>query len=422
MKIKKIEIYGLFGMFDHTIELKQGGVSIIFGKNGIGKTAIFKIVNALFNQQLTQLVDIVFSEVKITFDDDDFISAQKNTTSLLSVSYLEKGRAPLITEITAAEIKKSLEWLETRAQIRGYTMIEIDGSFFKDKDGKILTKEELFDIEPHLKNYELLPNTFSTFLLKSRLQQVKVSFLTIDRLQIKTAPIKNKDISYKETATEHSKFIQKMIQTAKVQYANVSQKIAARPTKERIPDRAITADELRTQTIKLIAIEQKLHSLGILDEVADRNLAEIDELNENERSFEFATISDKLEILEVYADIEKKGSLFLQILNNSFDFKTVKISDKGFVIKNNLGVDILPSELSSGEKHLLVLFFQLIFKTPENSLVLIDEPELSLHVDWQDKFVENLQNIAQLQNIDFIIATHSPDIADGRANISKILK
>ncbi len=51
-----------------------------------------------------------------------------------------------------------------------------------------------------------------------------------------------------------------------------------------------------------------------------------------------------------------------------------------------------------------------MFKTKENSLILIDEPEISLHVTWQKEFLKDLLNIAEINNISFCIATHSPQI------------
>ena len=71
---------------------------------------------------------------------------------------------------------------------------------------------------------------------------------------------------------------------------------------------------------------------------------------------------------------------------------------------------MLLTQLSSGEQHEVVLLFELIFKAKDNVLVLIDEPELSLHIAWQKTFLSDLQKIIKLQNISVILATHSPQI------------
>ncbi len=46
-------------------------------------------------------------------------------------------------------------------------------------------------------------------------------------------------------------------------------------------------------------------------------------------------------------------------------------------------------------------------------MVLIDEPEISLHVAWQKEFLNDLQEIINIQNMPVVIATHSPQIIDG---------
>ena len=69
--------------------------------------------------------------------------------------------------------------------------------------------------------------------------------------------------------------------------------------------------------------------------------------------------------------------------------------------------------LSSGEKHEFIMLFKLIFETAPNALVLIDEPEISLHVLWQLEFMTDLQSIQRINPFQSIIATHSPQIFQG---------
>jgi predicted ATP-binding protein involved in virulence len=73
-----------------------------------------------------------------------------------------------------------------------------------------------------------------------------------------------------------------------------------------------------------------------------------------------------------------------------------------------------PSHLSSGEQHMLVLFSELLFRVESNSLVMIDEPEISLHVTWQKQFLRDLQQVTELASFDVLIATHSPQIVHDR--------
>ncbi len=77
---------------------------------------------------------------------------------------------------------------------------------------------------------------------------------------------------------------------------------------------------------------------------------------------------------------------------------------------SDVGAAIPLSKLSSGEQQLLVLYFRLLFEIEPDTLVMIDEPELSMNVVWQRNFLKDLQRIIELRNFDVLIATHSPQI------------
>lgn len=60
----------------------------------------------------------------------------------------------------------------------------------------------------------------------------------------------------------------------------------------------------------------------------------------------------------------------------------------------------------------------MLFNVSSNSLILIDEPELSLHVEWQEKFLNDLLEITKINGFDTLIATHSPEIINDRWNLT----
>ena len=72
------------------------------------------------------------------------------------------------------------------------------------------------------------------------------------------------------------------------------------------------------------------------------------------------------------------------------------------------------AKLSSGEQHELVLLYELLFKVKPGSLILIDEPELSLHVAWQKQVLRDLREVTKLVPLDLLIATHSPQVIADR--------
>ena len=70
--------------------------------------------------------------------------------------------------------------------------------------------------------------------------------------------------------------------------------------------------------------------------------------------------------------------------------------------------------LSSGEQNEIIILYKLIFDVPSDIILLIDEPEISLHVIWQEEFMTDLEEIAKVRQQQMIIATHSPQIIGNR--------
>lgn len=131
-------------------------------------------------------------------------------------------------------------------------------------------------------------------------------------------------------------------------------------------------------------------------------------------------------VLSIYAeDNERKLSsltsllqkikLFKELIDQRFGRKDVRITKTNGIEVSYKGRKVPIEGLSSGEQHQLVLFFELLFQIDENALILIDEPELSLHVAWQKKFIGDLMKIIDLNKFDVILATHSPQLI-GRWN------
>lgn len=104
--------------------------------------------------------------------------------------------------------------------------------------------------------------------------------------------------------------------------------------------------------------------------------------------------------------------VFKDIVNNVYVDKSVFINEKGFLEArmDKTGTAIPISKFSSGEKQILIIFYQLLFRAAPGSLVILDEPEISLHVSWQQQLGKTLADVARLRNLHLIIATHAPAI------------
>ena len=99
-------------------------------------------------------------------------------------------------------------------------------------------------------------------------------------------------------------------------------------------------------------------------------------------------------------------------VNSFLDGKSVEVEENG-QLKIKLSSLSSPSELdtrylSSGEKQILVLLTEALLTVNDPIVYIADEPELSLHVTWQEKLLKSLVTLGG--QIQVIVATHSPDI------------
>jgi predicted ATP-binding protein involved in virulence len=100
-------------------------------------------------------------------------------------------------------------------------------------------------------------------------------------------------------------------------------------------------------------------------------------------------------------------------------FKGISKSiNREVIFENDIRDDIKLDELSTGEQQLFVKALHLKMMALKNSLILIDEPELSLHPNWQNHILRIYQNIANQGNNQLIVATHSPQIISSTPNQS----
>lgn len=104
---------------------------------------------------------------------------------------------------------------------------------------------------------------------------------------------------------------------------------------------------------------------------------------------------------------------FILIINNFFSDSNKKISLNTvgqLVVTRPDGKEETIEGLSSGERQILVIFAHAFFtgSRGQQNVFIIDEPELSLHLAWQEKFAETI--LAINSGTQFILATHSPEI------------
>ncbi|TAE59874.1 MAG: ATP-binding cassette domain-containing protein [Nostocales cyanobacterium] len=114
------------------------------------------------------------------------------------------------------------------------------------------------------------------------------------------------------------------------------------------------------------------------------------------------------QLAKIEAIYEPKKT-FIEIINKLFIHTDKKFNEKEFnFIKNGIQTPIFPQDLSSGEKQILIILLKTLLQDKQPYILSMDEPEISLHIDWQRSLIEHIRQINP--NCQIIIATHSPTI------------
>lgn len=124
-----------------------------------------------------------------------------------------------------------------------------------------------------------------------------------------------------------------------------------------------------------------------------------------------STVLD-MEIEDEISNLVKKENIakFIEVIDSFFSDtgKRLILKDERIYVLKNEEELLKISDLSSGEKQLIFIFLKLISVSDKKTLILMDEPEISLHLKWQENLIKSIRSINSENQL--IIVTHSPAI------------
>lgn len=112
--------------------------------------------------------------------------------------------------------------------------------------------------------------------------------------------------------------------------------------------------------------------------------------------------------------INERKNLFISLVNECFSEtrKTLSNDSTKLVFLKENAIGIYPKDLSSGEKQLLIILLTVLLERGEEFILMLDEPEISMHISWQYKLIDMILQLNP--NVQIILTTHSPMIfSDG---------
>jgi predicted ATP-binding protein involved in virulence len=449
MRIQQISVSGLFGIFDHVIPLNMDErITIIHGPNGFGKTVMLRMLNGFFNSRYSVFQTIPFSRFLVNFDNGSSIEIVKTYDN--SEKTEKKNHIVFnFYEPNTEEKKFPLRTIKGRPDI-DFPIDILDDMIpeirrLGSKTWRYLPTGETLSLNEVIDRFEdIIPSKIKSREEPEWLEKLKsdihVRLIESQRL-LNSVPNRSSRIysgtsSMLPTVSAYSDELAQLIRSKLAEYGTTSQSLdrtfPARVVKQQ-PSPDLTDQQLRHQLDKLEATRSRLIEAGLLDKDENSDFQiQSQAIDESTKNILSVYVDDVEKKLSVFDEIVSKIDLLRNIINNKFAYSYKEMNfnkEKGFVFKTLYDPSSLsdlktlsPTDLSSGEQHELVLLYELLFKVQPNSLVLIDEPELSLHVGWQSQFLKDLQEITKLADLDVLMATHSPDIIQDRWDLTVELK
>ncbi len=426
MRITHISVKKLFGMYDHTIPLNQDDrITIMHGPNGTGKTTLLRLVNDVFNGNFSVLTTTLFAELQVMFTD--------LSTLRIIKQQVEENSSPLIVlEFFYEKNKQETEY--TKWKSHPFTARELlpDGS----EGINVFISSSLNDPEffQRLGRVSRQDNATLATWLQALCQSIPIALIETQRLLNFSPELNNRRSArnnarkWEETVIFLSRDLAQSMQKKLAESVALAQELdrtfPIRFVKNGIHGHLAESD-LRVRLDDLEEKRQRLISVSLLDSARsqDDTLLSQQGLDENTQAVLAVYLEDTQKKLAVFDDLYSKINTLRTIINKRFLNKRMIIDkEQGFIFETQDGTRLAPADLSSGEQHELILFYELLFRMPAGSLILIDEPEISLHVAWQVEFLRDLQEVVRLADVDILLATHSPQIINDRWDLTVELK
>ncbi|OFT81394.1 hypothetical protein HMPREF3103_01020 [Granulicatella sp. HMSC30F09] len=417
--IKEFRITGLFGDQDIEIDFKND-ISILVSENGAGKTTVLKLLIALLQNNYKYLRSVRFKKISLKLG-EQFI-------------YYDKSDFETEENIKDLRVQSQNLFLKLRGKLPYEDFINVENEL---KKSLILDLEVLDFIE---EKFVKAPTDYhdEVMILLRKLREKQESLVSIkndisfgkeiifcptyrrvedDYTSIYKVDFRSKNYNFTGQPIEFGmrdvrrtidNLLNKQRMEANFSYRKMSEDIFRDLIKNKISISSCKEDTIDFNKIDVIvnrAMPNNAWQEGELKSYYER------QNNETKVFFEYY-VTKLIEIYDYQKIIDDKLEKFAKICTKYLESKTMKydVNSLSLNIYDNNDRVIDLEWLSSGEKQIISIFSKVYLECVSPCVFIIDEPELSLSIEWQRTF---LKDIYESGKVDLLIATtHSPFIFD----------
>jgi len=414
--LSEITFNGLFGERDLNLSLDPR-LTVLTGENGSGKSTLLRAIHLFSEEQWSDLFRLPLARLRLTFGDGEILEVLWNNDGLLihgpgDTWTFDAGAAQGLHP-------RVLQDLRERRNEGNLDRVRLSGLWHTDFVYGSIDSEQLATLVAPAWLAELT-RRFQTKLISARRLEHRLrpdpeadgeeaQVPAVEEFATKLRELmKNKLSAYATDSRRQEKILPTKIVEAMQQA----------PTED--PETlAMEVDRLRSD------VRSRADSLARVGLFQDEDPDHLPEYPRNNAPILLA-VREVYRVtrqrLEQLATLRSDLELFSSFLNQRFSNKKVELDQQvGIAVKLDSGQLIEPSQLSSGEQQLLALAYELLFGSEQETVVLLDEPELSLHVAWLQGLLSAFSDMGDSRGLQFLIATHSPTVLRGHMDSERSL-
>lgn len=424
MKLKSLKIEELFNTFSYNLKFDgQDKYLILTGINGYGKTTILNMINSLACKDLYYFYTVPFASICFEFEDGSVLSlsSDRATEDSFADMPVRGGRRLLFDMmdsdgnaigsfcIDAATIVRVMKTYFQFSRVSINSRIKDD--FESTEFYQVMKDERLLDaiMQQTGKNADQM---------MMRLDGFKAAFIEAERtVECRYLRPKNMvpNLEYRDPKwyliNHLASDFRYMLNNEYAAYLKYSQKVDSDFINQAVSS-SLVYDQITydAERSKLMIRAKELELLGLIPHM------EVKPYDEANAKMLTAYIVSQNEKMDFYNTLLSKIRLFCKMVEErGFVNKKMLVTVKdGFRFRADGNGFIDLSLLSSGEQNEVVMIYTMVFGVEDDSVLLIDEPETSLHVLWQKKFMRTIEDVSTVKNLFVIVATHSPQIIGTR--------
>jgi predicted ATPase len=401
--LKKFRVTGLWGNKDLTLDFHED-VNFLIGKNGSGKTTIINLIAAALAADFQVLDRVDFKKIEIHV-------AGIHTSVIEVLKKKTEKQSPFMGISYRFRPQKDAEWKE-------FSLDEIESQMLYREYGRVYRHARMPDpieiLGIHVDFTWLSIHRAGPARLREDKPTESAIDVKLDQLSNSLTRLfsqfKSKDDE--QTATFQKSLFFALLPPDDWQLENSVKDLDLEREQQSLKEIFETFNVPRNTYLSRLE-EQFKRVRSAVRETTSFTQAQITSL-----SAMWSIHSVVLEwgkLLTKQAEINKPRNDFLTVINEMLNRKKLFINESNELkAKMDSDKSLKLTELSSGEKQLLIILGEALLQQKAPWIYIADEPELSLHVTWQEKLTTNLRQINPSAQI--IFATHSPDIVGKHEN------